>query len=245
VNAENPATPPPHRATVVRMLGPGLAEVAAFAKTLSRHPGEVLSWDVPPEVHVKCPLPEQVAAMVARYGDAVYSVTGATLEATVAGLLTAAGLTAATAESCTGGMVAQMLTAVPGASACFVGGLVTYADAAKSALLDVPPALIAAHGAVSEPVVRAMAAGARRVTGADLAVAVSGIAGPGGGTPAKPVGTVWIGWEGPSDAGAGAYRFDGDREQVRRSAAVHALDALRRLALGMRGRQAGRGFDGR
>jgi len=228
-----PSTP---RAAVVRMLGPALADVAAFAKSLSRTPGEVLSWDVGPEVHVKCPTPEQVGAMVARYGDAVYSVGGAGIEATVTGLLIAAGLKVATAESCTGGMIAQMLTSVPGASACFVGGFVTYADSAKTGLLGVPVELIAAHGAVSEPVVAAMAAGARRLAGADLAVAVSGVAGPGGGTVDKPVGTVWIGWDGPAGSGARVHAFGGDREQVRRAAAVHALDAVRRQCLETSGR---------
>ncbi len=221
------------RATVVRMLGPALAEVAAFAKTLSRTPGDVLSWDVPPEVHVKCPTVDQVKAMVARYGNAVYSLTGQGLEATVVGLMTAAGLTVATAESCTGGLVAQMLTSVPGASACFLGGFVTYSNALKVELLGVPAAVIDADGAVSEAVVRAMASGARRATGADLAVAVSGVAGPAGGTADKPVGTVWIGWDGSSVAGAHAFRFDGDRDQVRRCAAVHALDVLRRRCLSM------------
>lgn len=230
----SPSTPP--RAVVIRMLGPELADVAAFAKTLSRKPGEVLSWDLPPEVHVKCPTADQVQAMVARYGDAVFSVGGPSLEATVTGLLTAAGLTVATAESCTGGLIAQMLTSVPGASACVLGGFVTYADAAKTAMLGVSPDDLASHGAVSEPVVRAMAAGARRATGADLAVAVSGIAGPDGGTADKPVGMVWIGWEGPSGGGARVYHFDGDREQVRRSAAVHALDVLRRQCLALPGR---------
>lgn len=224
---------------MVRMLGPALADVAVFAKTLSRTPGDVLTWDVPPEIHVKCPTADQVAAMVARYGDAVYSVTGLGLEATVTGLLTAAGLTVATAESCTGGMVAQMLTSVPGASACFLGGFVTYANTAKTALLGVPTDVITEHGAVSEPVVRAMAAGARRAMGADLAVAVSGIAGPAGGSADKPVGTVWVGRAGPDGDGVQVHRFEGDRDHVRRSAAVHALDALRRRCLSMNGREAG------
>lgn len=239
MDAEPQSRPVVSRATVVRILGPALADVAAFAKTLSRTPGDVLSWDVPPEVHVKCPTADQVAAMVDRYGDAVYSVTGVGLEATVTGMLTAAGLTVATAESCTGGMVAQMLTSVPGASACYVGGFVTYANGAKTAILGVPADLIDRFGAVSEPVVREMATGALRATGADLAVAVSGIAGPGGGSADKPVGTVWIGWAGAEGDGARCHRFEGDRDQVRRSAAVHALDALRRRCLSMNGRGAG------
>ena len=104
------------------------------------------------------------------------------------------GLKAATAESCTGGLIAKRITDVPGASGIFECGWVTYADRAKTEMLGVPEEVLKRCGAVSEPVVKAMAEGALERSGADVAVAVSGIAGPGGGTPEKPVGTVWLAW---------------------------------------------------
>lgn len=134
------------------------------------------------------------------------------------------GLRLATAESCTGGLVAARFTARPGASRFFHAGLVTYSDAAKHHLLGVPADTIARHGAVSEPVARAMLRGALRT--ADAALAITGIAGPDGGTAEKPVGTVWIG------AGLGdlldvrRYRFDGDRAAVRDASADAAIELL-------------------
>ena len=143
--------------------------------------------------------------------------------------LTARRLSLATAESCTGGWIARAVTAVSGSSACFGYGLVSYSDDAKRRLLHVPRALLAEHGAVSEAVVRAMAAGAMRLSGADLAVAVSGIAGPGG-SATKPVGTVWLAWsrrggQGPRTETA-LERLDGDREAVRRQTVVKALSGV-------------------
>ncbi len=133
----------------------------------------------------------------------------------------------ATAESCTGGGLARALTDQPGSSAWFDCGFVTYADRTKCALLGVRPETLAAHGAVSEAVALEMAAGARRVGGVDLAVAITGIAGPGGGLPGKPVGTVWLAWAGPGDPLVARCRhFDGDRAAVRRQALCAALDGL-------------------
>ena len=140
--------------------------------------------------------------------------------------LLARGWSAASAESCTGGWIAKAVTDVPGSSGWFGAGFVVYSNAAKTALLGVPPALIARHGAVSEPVVVALAEHARERAAADLAVAVSGVAGPGGGTPEKPVGTVWFGWAGPDGTSAERRRFDGDRESVRRQTVAHALLGL-------------------
>ncbi len=132
----------------------------------------------------------------------------------------------ACAESCTGGWLAKSLTDVSGSSSWFGWGFVTYANAAKTAMLGVPAALIDAHGAVSEPVARAMAEGARRVSGAEVAVAVTGIAGPHGGTSAKPVGTVWIAWASPDTIHAEHELFAGDREAVRRQSVAHALRGM-------------------
>jgi nicotinamide-nucleotide amidase len=138
------------------------------------------------------------------------------------------GLLLATAESCTGGWVAECITDVPGSSRWFDRGFVTYSNAAKSELLGVDPGLIQVHGAVSEAAVRAMAAGTLRRSRAQVAVAVSGVAGPSGGTPDKPVGTVWFAWQRlGQDCRVRLERFDGDRRMVRRQAVAVALRGVR------------------
>lgn len=142
--------------------------------------------------------------------------------------LAGSGLRLVTAESCTGGWVAECVTDVPGSSEWFDRGFVTYSNAAKTELLGVAPGLIEAHGAVSEAVVRAMAAGALRHSPAQVAVAVSGIAGPSGGTPGKPVGTVWFAWQRRGqDCRVRLERFDGERRSVRRQAVAVALEGVR------------------
>lgn len=140
------------------------------------------------------------------------------------------GLTLTTAESCTGGWIAKAITDVAGSSACFGYGIVSYSNDAKMRLLNVTDALLTEHGAVSEPVVRAMAGGALRISDADVAVAVSGVAGPSGGTAEKPVGTVWFAYslrsqEGPT-TDAECVRFDGERVDVRLRTVIHALTGL-------------------
>ncbi|NNF62526.1 MAG: nicotinamide-nucleotide amidase [Gammaproteobacteria bacterium] len=142
--------------------------------------------------------------------------------------LAAAGLKVTTAESCTGGWIAKCLTDIAGSSAWFERGLVTYSNAAKSALIDVPVDLLETHGAVSEGVVRAMAQGALHAAGADLAVAVSGIAGPDGGSIDKPVGTVWLAWatRQGEPCTSRCEDFAGDRAAVRRQAVAAALEGL-------------------
>ena len=136
----------------------------------------------------------------------------------------------ALAESCTGGWVAKCCTDLAGSSDWFGTGFVTYSNAAKTAALGVPQALLQTHGAVSEPVVRAMAQGALERAAAQLAVAISGIAGPGGGSAAKPVGTVWFAWA-ERDGATTRFRvaqrlYGGDRELVRRQAVATALAGL-------------------
>ena len=138
----------------------------------------------------------------------------------------ASGWTVATAESCTGGLVAAALTDVPGASAVFLGGLVTYANDAKLSWLAVEEATLAGHGAVSEAVVRQMARGARLSAGSHIAVAISGVAGPGGGSAAKPVGTVHLAWSTAAGERAQHQCFDGDRAAVRAAATCAALEGL-------------------
>jgi len=132
-------------------------------------------------------------------------------------------------ESCTGGWVAKCLTDVPGSSQWFACGLVTYGNDAKTRLLSVPAQLLARHGAVSEETVRAMAAGARAVARADYAVAISGVAGPDGGSPDKPVGTVWFAWCSGEETLSERCHFPGDREAVRRASVAHALRGLLEL----------------
>ena len=132
----------------------------------------------------------------------------------------------ATAESCTGGLIAAACTDLAGSSDWFERGVVSYSNAAKTDLLGVPPALIAAHGAVSEQVARAMAAGAVAHSRAQAALAVTGIAGPGGGTADKPVGTVWFAWCVNGQISAECQRLTGDRAQVRQQTVAHALQGL-------------------
>ena len=132
----------------------------------------------------------------------------------------------AAAESCTGGWIAKTLTDVPGSSQWFYGGVVSYSDAAKTELLGVPAEVLAAHGAVSEATVQAMAAGACARFGTELAVAVSGVAGPGGGSADKPVGLVWFGWATPVGVTTARRDFAGGREAVRRQSVAVALERL-------------------
>ena len=144
--------------------------------------------------------------------------------------LTAAGLTVAAAESLTGGRVAAELTRRPGSSAYFRGAVVAYANEVKTDLLGVPEAVLAEYGAVSEACARAMAEGVRRRLGADLAVATTGIAGPDGGSPAKPVGLVWLAVAGPQGVQAAEHRFTGNRREVTAAATAEALILLARAA---------------
>ena len=145
------------------------------------------------------------------------------LAAVLGRMLAERRLTLATAESCTGGMIGEALTDIPGSSAYYLGGTVTYANSAKGEMLGVDDALIDAHGAVSEQVARAMAEGIRERLGADIAVSVTGIAGPGGGTPEKPVGTVWIGIASARGSHASRHLFGRERAYVRQRASSQAL----------------------
>ena len=167
-----------------------------------------------------------------RLGGHIVSQDERSMEKVVVDLLAERGATVATAESCTGGHLADRLTNVPGASAVFQEGFVTYANEAKVRALGVAAELIAAHGAVSEPVARAMAEGAREKTGVDFALATTGIAGPGGGTAEKPLGTVFIALAGKGMATqVQRFRFATDRETFKNLTAQTALDLLRRALI--------------
>ncbi len=203
----------------------GLAEIPGLEYGYCAHIGEVdLRLIGPPDS-----LARARALALGRYAEFLVSDDGASLEATVARLLTEKRLTLATAESCTGGMIANRITDVPGASEVFTHGFVTYANAAKTELLGVSAQDLASHGAVSEIVACQMAAGALRASGADIAVAVTGIAGPAGGTAEKPVGTAWIGLA-TKDGAATAFRVfhPRNRHDFKLAVSQAALEAVRR-----------------
>lgn len=172
--------------------------------------------------------------IVRELGDHVVSTRGASLAETVLDLARDAGVTIGTVESCTGGMVASALTGIPGSSDVFLGGLVTYSNEAKRTLLGVGESTLAEHGAVSAQTAQEMAEGGGSRLGSDLTVAVTGIAGPGGGSDAKPVGTVWFGVRFRGAAYTDLVRFHGNREVVRERATAHALDLMRRAILSFR-----------
>jgi nicotinamide-nucleotide amidase len=175
---------------------------------------------------------EQVAR--ARLGDIIFSTDKTGLPELVIGLLTERGLRLAVAESCTGGLVGKLLTDIPGSSAAFVLSVVTYANDMKESLLGIDHELLANEGAVSESCARAMAEGVRRLSGADVGIAITGIAGPSGGTPDKPVGTVHFALCDTNDTIAFQHVFHGlERDAVRMLSAFTALDFLRRRLLGI------------
>ena len=160
-------------------------------------------------------------------GDYIYSEQDDTLQECIGRLLTANGKTVSAAESCTGGSIAALFTSVPGSSEYFLGSVTSYANSVKTDILGVPSEIIEKHGAVSSECVAAMAEGVRRITGSDFSVATSGIAGPGGGSEDKPVGTVWIGVS--STRGTDTYKmvFKGDRKRNIERFAANALNLLR------------------
>jgi len=169
------------------------------------------------------------------FGAAVYSIDGRTLETVVGDLLRARRMTIAVAESCTGGLLASRLTDVPGSSDYVERGAVCYSNRAKVEMLGVPAELIETHGAVSEPIARAMAEGIRARAAVDVAVAVTGIAGPGGGSAQKPVGTVFIAAIVGDETRARAFQFLGGRDLVKFQAAQSALNMVRLMLLGVEG----------
>lgn len=168
-----------------------------------------------------------VDELAAALGDIVYSSDGRPLEAVVGDLLRVGGLSVSVAESCTGGLLASRLTDVPGSSDYFLRGAVCYSNLAKVEWLGVPADTIAAHGAVSEPVALAMAHGVRRQSGATVGIGITGVAGPGGSTPTKPVGTVAIGVTTPFEERVQTFRFPGGRDLVKFQSTQAAMNMLR------------------
>jgi nicotinamide-nucleotide amidase len=213
---------------VEEMVGIGLTRHADLDVGYCARPNEVdLRLIGPSEL-----LAEVEPSILASIGDRLVSKAGELLEEWVVGRLRESSRTLSTAESCTGGLLAHRITNVPGASEVFPRGYVTYSNDAKVADLGVPRALIEAHGAVSEPVASAMAAGCLARSGTDFALALTGVAGPGGGSPEKPVGTVFIALaEKDRPVGCAKFLFARDRETFKQLATQSALDALRRALL--------------
>ena len=217
-------------AQVQPIYGQWLAQTVPISTTILAVAGQIelhLTARAGSRAEADAVLASAVLQIEGALGDAVYSVDGRTLEAIVGELLRAHQLTIAVAESCTGGLLASRLTDVPGSSDYVDRGAVCYSDRSKIEWLGVPEALIARHGAVSEPVARAMAEGVRSRAETKVGVGITGIAGPGGGTPQKPVGLVYLGIA-RKDGTARVERriFAGDRAAIRNAALMLALDLL-------------------
>ncbi|HKR32711.1 MAG TPA: competence/damage-inducible protein A [Terriglobales bacterium] len=212
-------------------IAPIYAKVPEVQTTILAHGGET-------QVHLQsraesqAEAERQVANLSDRIedelGDAVFSTGGETLEQIVGYYLQMRGATLAVAESCTGGMLAERLTSISGSSRYFLGGSVVYSNELKTEFADVPASLIAKHGAVSRQVALALANGIRERTKATFGIGITGVAGPTGGTPEKPVGLVFIGISSENETEAAERRFPGDRERIRLWASFTAMDLLRR-----------------
>ena len=171
---------------------------------------------------------KEIGRLIDLLGDIVYSDHEDTLQECIGRLLSSHGKTLSTAESCTGGTISELITSVPGSSAYFLGGVTSYANSVKTGVLGVPSEIIEKHGAVSAECVAAMAEGVRRITGSDFSVATSGIAGPGGGSPEKPVGTVWVGVSSQMGTETMKVQYNGDRKRNIERSAAFALNAIRK-----------------
>ena len=203
-----------------------------IATTILAKMGQIelhLTADAPSADEGETALELAVGELVAVLGPSVYSTDGRGLEAVLGDLLVAKGMTIAVAESCSGGLLASRITDVPGSSAYFERGVVCYSNRAKIEWVGVPEALIAAHGAVSEPVAEAMAAGVRDLAASSVGIGITGIAGPGGGTPEKPVGTVAIAVVTPSARSVRTFQFVGPRDMVKFQSTQTAMNMLRML----------------
>ncbi len=216
-----------------------MAPPAATLAFLPSHAGvdvRVTVWNVP-DPEADAALERAAAELVPVLGAHYYAEGHTDLAAVVLDRLRERGWRLAVAESCTGGLVGVRLTAIPGSSDVFLGGVISYSDASKTRELGVPEDLLRSAGAVSEPVVLAMVRGVTRLFGAPAGIAVTGIAGPAGGSEDKPVGTVWLAARLGEHERAARRRFPGGRHDVRRRSAQAGLDLLRRLVE----RHAGRG----
>ncbi|MGC8861431.1 MAG: competence/damage-inducible protein A [Armatimonadota bacterium] len=229
------------RSRVLRLAGIGESSVEEAVKHLLNSanptvaplasPGEVhlrITAKAPTAAEAEAIINEMDAKLVAILGDHVFGRDDQTLERVVVGSLIARKTTLAVAESCTGGLVASRITDVPGSSAAFLEGVVSYSNESKRKLLGVPSELLDRHGAVSEEVARAMAEGIRKTSGADFGLSTTGIAGPTGATPGKPVGLVYIALADADGTCAQRHQFGGSRADIKLRASQAALDLLRR-----------------
>ncbi|MBN2123395.1 MAG: competence/damage-inducible protein A, partial [Deltaproteobacteria bacterium] len=239
-------TLPVFRHRILRLYGLNEPSIAEILKELSEKPGSLILGFYPrfPENHITISLrgsdeptvTRELDGMVEKIRDLVgpyiFSTDNRMMEEVVGDLLKEKNLTLSVAESCTGGLIGNLLTNVPGSSTYFEGGVIVYSNASKEALLGVSARTLAKHGAVSDPTVREMAEGIRHRMGTDLGLAVTGIAGPEGGSREKPVGTVHIGMASAGEALSCKYRFRGPRGQVKSNTAMMALDWIRRYLHG-------------
>jgi len=236
----HPATPPErmilkiagmYESQVESLLAPAMKGWAEIERTILASPGDVtlILRSGPGQRRL---LQKARAEVEAALGEAIYSDRDEGIESEVARMMIASSLTLATAESCTAGMLGGLITSVPGASAFYLGGAIAYSEGIKKGWLDVPAATLHRHGAVSEETASAMARGVRSRAGADLALAITGIAGPGGATPEKPVGRVHIALAAPWGEAVRLLDLPGDRATIRTRSCRAALDLLRREMLG-------------
>lgn len=235
-------TLPVMRQRILRLYGINEPAIAEAFKGLRGETGEVVLGFYPcfPENHITLSLRGQTEETVTGelyrvekeirqlFGPYIFASGNETMEEVVGKSLIGKKLSLAVAESCTGGMIGQRLTNVPGSSEYFLGGVVAYSNEAKASLLRVLPETLERHGAVSDEAAKEMACGVKGLMGADIGLSVTGIAGPGGGTKQKPVGTVILGFAVGEQVFTGKYRFWGTREQVRLNTSTMALDWLRR-----------------
>jgi nicotinamide-nucleotide amidase len=219
---------------VDQRVAPIYTKYTEVQTTILAAPGEIQlhlrAWSRDAAAAAKL-LDEMVERIALALGEPLFTTQGESLEEVVANLLNRNAATIAVAESCTGGLLAERLTSIPGSSSYFLGGVVCYSNSLKSAWVDVPAELIESKGAVSSEVTAWLAEGIRRRSGATLGLAVTGVAGPGGGTTEKPVGTVHIALANGAATRAREFRFPGERDRIRFQASQMALDIVRRSFL--------------
>ncbi len=234
----------PFRSKLVRTFGLPESEIAGMLEGIEREGVRLGYRSHFPEVHLRvysyADTDSEAESLMTGFvreierllGNYVFSTDGETMEEVAGKLLRENGMTLATAESCTGGLIAHRITNVPGSSDYFLEGAISYSNEAKVKILGVSEDMLNTEGAVSAPVVEAMAAGVRKLSGSDVGVAVSGIAGPGGGSPEKPVGTVFIGIDYGKDGPVSKkFLFRGSREEIKLATSENALDMIRKIFL--------------